>query len=74
LSLWAFFLVPDGRVTHLHICQAQPRTLFRRQEKGVALFDALLQLLHGVRVIKIYQGERRKRNEPLNVRASILTE
>jgi len=24
----------------------------------VALFDAILQLLHGIRIIKIYQGER----------------
>jgi ABC-type multidrug transport system fused ATPase/permease subunit len=37
------------------------RTLARSfgvREKGIALFDALLQLLHGIRVIKIYQGER----------------
>ncbi|HEY8187701.1 MAG TPA: ABC transporter ATP-binding protein, partial [Pyrinomonadaceae bacterium] len=58
LSLWAFFLVP---VAALPIYIFARRTLARSfgvREKGVALFDALLQLLHGIRVIKIYQGER----------------
>ena len=58
LSLWAFVLVP---VAALPIYVLARRTLARSfgvREKGVALFDALLQLLHGVRVIKIYQGER----------------
>lgn len=58
LSLWAFILVP---VAALPIYVLARRTLSRSfgvREKGVALFDALLQLLHGVRVIKIYQGER----------------
>jgi len=58
LSLWAFFLVP---VAALPIYVLARRTLARSFEvrsKGVALFDALLQLLHGIRVIKIYQGER----------------
>jgi len=58
LSLWAFFLVP---VAALPIYVLARRTLarsFQVRSKGVALFDALLQLLHGIRVIKIYQGER----------------
>jgi ATP-binding cassette, subfamily B, bacterial MsbA len=58
LSLWAFFLVP---VAALPIYILARRTLSRSfgvRNKGVALFDALLQLLNGIRVIKIYQGER----------------
>lgn len=58
LSLWAFILVP---VAALPIYILARRTLARSfgvRSKGVALFDALLQLLHGIRVIKIYQGER----------------
>lgn len=58
LSLWAFVLVP---VAALPIYLLARRTLARSfgvRRKGVALFDALLQLLHGIRVIKIYQGER----------------
>jgi len=57
LSLWAFILVP---VAALPIYILARRTLARSfgvRKKGVALFDGLLQLLHGIRVIKIYQGE-----------------
>ena len=58
LSLWAFILIP---VAALPIYVLARRTLaqsFGVRQKGVALFDAILQLLHGVRVIKIYQGEQ----------------
>lgn len=57
LSVWAFILVP---VAVLPIYIIARRTLSRSfgvRQKGVALFDALLQLLHGIRLIKIYQGE-----------------
>jgi len=58
LSVWAFILVP---VAVLPIYIIARRTLSRSfgvRQKGVALFDALLQLLHGIRLIKIYQGEQ----------------
>lgn len=62
LSLWAFILVP---VAALPIYVLARRTLARSfgvRRKGVALFDSLLQLLHGIRVIKIYQGEQAEGN------------
>jgi len=58
LSLWAFLVVP---VAALPIYVLARRTLARSfgvRLKGVALFDALLQLIHGIRIIKIYQGEQ----------------
>jgi ABC-type multidrug transport system fused ATPase/permease subunit len=58
LSLWAFFLVPVGALPIYLLARRTLARSFGVREKGVALFDALLQLLHGVRVIKIYQGER----------------
>jgi ABC-type multidrug transport system fused ATPase/permease subunit len=58
LSLWAFFLVPVGALPIYILARRTLARSFGVREKGVALFDALLQLLHGVRVIKIYQGER----------------
>jgi len=57
LSVWAFFLIP---IAGLPIYVLARRTLARSfgvRQKGVALFDSLLQLLHGIRIIKIYQGE-----------------
>ena len=58
LSLWAFFLVPVGALPIYVLARRTLARSFGVRQKGVALFDALLQLLHGVRVIKIYQGER----------------
>lgn len=58
LSLWAFFLVPAGALPIYLLARRTLARSFGVREKGVALFDALLQLLHGIRVIKIYQGER----------------
>lgn len=58
LSLWAFFLVPLGAFPIYILARRTLGRSFGVRKKGVALFDALLQLLHGVRVIKIYQGER----------------
>jgi ABC-type multidrug transport system fused ATPase/permease subunit len=58
LSLWAFFLVPVGALPIYLLARRTLARSFGVREKGIALFDALLQLLHGIRVIKIYQGER----------------
>lgn len=58
LSLWAFILVP---VAAFPIYVLARRTLARSfgvRLTGVTLFDALLQLLHGIRIIKVYQGEQ----------------
>ncbi|HEU4477432.1 MAG TPA: ABC transporter ATP-binding protein, partial [Pyrinomonadaceae bacterium] len=58
LSLWAFFLVPRAALPMYILARRTLARSFGVRDKGVALFDALLQLLHGIRVIKIYQGER----------------
>ncbi len=74
LSLWAFVLVP---VAVLPIYLLARRTLARSfgvRRKGVALFDALLQLLHGIRVIKIYQGERAEGERTIDLARSYFDE
>lgn len=58
LSLWAFFLVPLGALPVYMLARRTLARSFGIRKKEVALFDALLQLLHGIRVIKLYQGER----------------
>ena len=58
LALWAFLLVP---LAVLPVGIVARRTLVRSfgvRSRGVALFDVLLELLRGIRIIKIYQGER----------------
>jgi ABC-type multidrug transport system fused ATPase/permease subunit len=58
LSVWAFLLVPLGALPIYLLARRTLARSFGVRQKGVALFDSLLQLLHGIRVIKIYQGER----------------
>jgi len=58
LALWAFLLVPLAAFPIYIIARRTLARSFGVRQKGVALFDALLQLLHGIRIIKIYQGER----------------
>ena len=58
LALWAFLLVP---LAVLPIAIIARRTLARSfgvRRRSVAIFDMLLQLLQGIRIIKIYQSER----------------
>ncbi|HUQ83291.1 MAG TPA: ABC transporter ATP-binding protein [Gemmatimonadaceae bacterium] len=58
LALLAFVLVP---VAALPIYLVARRTLahsFGVRRRGVMLFDMLLQLLRGIRIIKVYQGEQ----------------
>ena len=57
LSLWAFFLVPLAAFPIYILARRTLARSFGVRGKGIALFDALLQLLNGIRVIKIYQGE-----------------
>lgn len=57
LAIWAFVLVPLAAVP---ITIAARRTLARSfgvRRKSVAVFDMLLQLLHGIRIIKIYGAD-----------------
>lgn len=58
LAFWAFLLVP---LAVLPIAIVARKTLVRSfgvRRKSVAVFDMLLQLLHGIRIIKIYEAEK----------------
>lgn len=57
LSLWAFILVPLAALPIYILARRTLARSFGVRNKGVALFDALLQLVRGIRVIKMYQGE-----------------
>ena len=57
LALWAFLIVP---VAAIPITIAARRTLLASgslRRRNAALFDILLQLVHGIRIIKIYESE-----------------
>jgi len=57
LALWAFCVVPMAAVPIAWIARRTLVRSFGVRRKGVALFDALLELVRGIRIIKIYQGE-----------------
>ncbi|HEU4886683.1 MAG TPA: ABC transporter ATP-binding protein [Thermoanaerobaculia bacterium] len=58
LAFWAFLLIP---LAVWPIAVLARRTVVRSygvRRKSVAVFDMLLQLLHGIRIIKIYEAEK----------------
>ena len=57
LALWAFILIPLAVLPVFLIARRTLEHAYGIRRKGVALFDVLLQLLRGIRIIKIYQGE-----------------
>ena len=57
LALWAFILIPLAALPVFVIARRTLAHAYGVRRKGVALFDVLLQLLRGIRIIKIYQGE-----------------
>jgi ABC-type multidrug transport system fused ATPase/permease subunit len=74
LSLWAFILVPVAAFPIYVLARRTLRRSFGVRRKGVALFDALLQLLHGIRVIRIYQGEQAEGDRTIQSARSYLDE
>ena len=57
LALWAFLLIPLAAVP---ITIAARRTLIASsnlRRRDTAIFDVLMQLVHGIRIIKIYESE-----------------
>jgi subfamily B ATP-binding cassette protein MsbA len=58
LALWGFLIVPLAALPVALIARRTMVRSFGVRRLGVALFDLLLQLLRGMRIIKIYQGER----------------
>jgi len=58
LALWAFLLVPLAALPIFVIARRTLARSFGVRRGSVIIFDLLLQLLHGIRIIKIYQSER----------------
>ena len=57
LALWAFVVVP---IAAIPITIAAQRTLIASstiRKRNAGIFDMLLQLVHGIRIIKIYESE-----------------
>ena len=66
LTLWALVVMPVAAFPVLILAR---RALLRSRgvrQTGYALFDAILQLLRGIRIIKVFGGERREARAALD--------
>jgi ABC-type multidrug transport system fused ATPase/permease subunit len=57
LAVWAFLLIPVAAVPIAIFARRTLARSFGVRRKSVVIFDMLLQLLHGIRIIKIYGAE-----------------
>jgi subfamily B ATP-binding cassette protein MsbA len=58
LAFWAFVLIPVAVLPIVIIARKTLLRSFGVRRKSVAIFDMLLQLLQGIRIIKIYEAEK----------------
>lgn len=58
LAFWAFLLIPVAVWPIAVLARRTVARSFGVRKKSVAVFDMLLQLLHGIRIIKIYEAEK----------------
>jgi ATP-binding cassette, subfamily B, bacterial MsbA len=57
LSFWTFVLIPIAVVPITVIARRTVDSSRAMRQKSVIVFDMLLQLVHGIRIIKIYESE-----------------
>ncbi|MCU1244459.1 MAG: hypothetical protein JWN02_369 [Acidobacteria bacterium] len=57
LAVWAFVLVPLAAVPITIVARRTLVQSFGIRRKSIVIFDMLLQLLHGIRIIKIYDAD-----------------
>ena len=57
LAFWALFVLPIGALPLVAIARHTRARSFAERRSGYVVFDVILQILRGIRIIKIYQGE-----------------
>lgn len=60
LAFWALFVLPIASVPLLIIARRTRARSFAERRTGYVVFDVILQILRGIRIIKIYQGEEQE--------------
>lgn len=66
LAVWAFVLVPLAAVPITVVARRTMTRSFGIRLKSVVVFDMLLQLLHGIRIIKIYAADTAEADRTLS--------
>lgn len=60
LTLWALVVMPVAALPVLLLARRALKRSRTVRKTGYVLFDAILQLLRGIRIIKVFGGERRE--------------
>jgi subfamily B ATP-binding cassette protein MsbA len=60
LAFWALFVLPLASVPLVVIARRTRARSFAERSTSYRVFDVVLQLLRGIRIIKVYQGEERE--------------
>jgi ATP-binding cassette, subfamily B, bacterial MsbA len=57
LAFWALFVLPIAALPLLLIARRTRARSYAERRTGYVVFDVILQILRGIRIIKIFQGE-----------------
>jgi ABC-type multidrug transport system fused ATPase/permease subunit len=57
LAFWALFVLPLAALPLVLIARRTRARSFAERRHGYVVFDVILQILRGIRIIKVYQGE-----------------
>jgi subfamily B ATP-binding cassette protein MsbA len=60
LFLWALVVLPLALLPIVLVARKTLRQSYNVRRTGYVLFDVILQILRGIRIIKVYGGERRE--------------
>lgn len=66
LTLWSLVVLPVAAIPVLLLARRALRRSRQVRRTGYVLFDAILQLLRGIRIIKVFGGERREAGAALD--------
>lgn len=66
LTLWALVVMPLAAVPVVLLARRALRRSRTVRKTGYVLFDAILQLLRGIRIIKVFGGEKREAKAALD--------
>ncbi len=66
LTLWALIVLPTAAVPLMMLARRALRRSREVRQTGYVLFDAILQMLRGIRIIKVFGGEAREAEAALD--------
>ena len=72
LALWALLVLPIASLPLVIIARRTRARSLAERRAGYVVFDVILQILRGIRIIKAYQGEEQEARTTVDERAALL--